>query len=496
MTALTCTLTNAGRAALLAPGGGGTAAVQIVAAGITATAFTVAPTLTALPSEIKRLATISGVAIDATTIHLTIRDDSTDAYTARGIGLYLADGTLFAVYGQATPILGKAEASTFYLAADLKMLAGQASQVTFGNTNFINPPASETVKGVAYLAKIAEALAGAVADKLITPATMKAVLDNYVAATKLGAPNGVATLGPDGKLLVSQRPPIDLIDVFAVASQAAMLALAATVGDFAVRADINRVFVLQAAPATAIGNWLEISTPAPVSSVNGKLGTVVLNPADVGAVPVARSVTGAGLLAGQGGALGADRVFELLAANAAEALAGLVENKVLTPASLATILARLSASVPTSRTIGGSGLVTGGGALDADRALDVAVASLAEIVAGVTDAKAVTPYCLANLPKSLTPNGYYIWPGGFMMQWIQYRNVFTAEATVPITFPLSFTEMVLPQVATAFISSGSKFKDLGAQIMPASLGSGTVQLQASESQSPRADGFDIIIFGK
>lgn len=496
MTALTCTLTNAGRAALIAPGGGGTAAVQIVAAGITATAFTVAPTLTALPGEIKRLATVSGVSTDATTIHVTIRDDSSDAYTARGIGLYLADGTLFAVYGQAQPILGKAEVSTFYLAADFKLLAGQAAQVTFGDTTFINPPASETVKGVAYLATIVEALAGAVADKLITPATMKAVLDNYVAASKLGAPNGVATLGPDGKLLISQRPPIDLIDVFAVASQAAMLALAATPGDFAVRADNGRVYVLQSTPATTLANWLEISTPAPVSSVNNKVGTVVLDAADVGAVPVARSVTGAGLLAGQGGALSTDRVFELLAANAAEALAGLVANKVLTPASLASILAQLGATVPDTRMIGSTGLVTGGGSLAADRALDVAIASFVEIVAGVTDAKAVTPYGLANLPKSLTPNGYYMWPGGFMMQWIQYRNVFTAEATVPITFPLSFTEMVLPQVATAFITSGSKFKDLGAQIMPASLGSGTVQLQASESQSPRADGFDIILFGK
>lgn len=496
MTALTCTLTNAGRAALLAPGGGGTAAVQIVAAGLTATAFAVAPTLTALPGELKRVATVAGIAVDDTTIHLTIRDDSTDAYTARGIGLYLADGTLFAVYGQPQPILSKAEVSTFYLAADLKMLAGQAAQVSFGDTDFINPPASESVKGIAYLATIAEALAGAVADKLITPATMKAVLDSYVAADKLGVPNGVATLGPDGKLIVSQRPPIDLIDVFPAANQAAMLALAATVGDFAVRVDINRVFVLQATPATVLGNWLEISTPAPVSSVNGKLGTVVLDAADVGAVPVGRSVTGAGLLAGQGGGLNANRVFELLAASATEALAGLVANKVLTPASLASILAQLGAAVPGTRTIGGTGLVSGGGALDADRALDVAIASFVEIVAGITDAKAVTPYGLANLPKSLTPNGYYIWPGGFMMQWIQYRNVFTAEATVPITFPLSFTEMVLPQVATAFISGGSKFKDLGAQIMPASLGSGTVQLQASESQSPRADGFDIIIFGK
>jgi hypothetical protein len=33
---------------------------------------------------------------------------------------------------------------------------------------------------------------------------------------------------------------------------------------------------LQAAPPAVLANWLEISTPAPVSSVNGKVGAVVL----------------------------------------------------------------------------------------------------------------------------------------------------------------------------------------------------------------------------
>jgi hypothetical protein len=48
----------------------------------------------------------------------------------------------------------------------------------------------------------------------------------------------VATLGEDGKLALAQRPPIDLIDVWPVASEAQMLALAdATAGDFAVRSD-------------------------------------------------------------------------------------------------------------------------------------------------------------------------------------------------------------------------------------------------------------------
>ena len=153
-------------------------------------------------------------------------DSSDDTYTARGFALYLSDGTLFAVYGQADPFLGKYSASHFLTAIDLKFTAGEAALIEFGDANFLNPPATETEKGVAYLASIAEALAGAVADKIITPAALAAVLENYVASSLLGAIDGVATLGPDGKLVEAQRPPADMFQVFVVANESAMLALA------------------------------------------------------------------------------------------------------------------------------------------------------------------------------------------------------------------------------------------------------------------------------
>jgi hypothetical protein len=48
-------------------------------------------------------------------------------------------------------------------------------------------------------------------------------------------------------------------------------------------------------PRLGPANWLEISTPAPVSSVNGKVGAVALGAGDVGAVPAGRRVdTGGG----------------------------------------------------------------------------------------------------------------------------------------------------------------------------------------------------------
>jgi hypothetical protein len=414
----------------------------------------------------------------------------------RSVALYLNDGTLFAIYSQPNPICDKVDVSTFFMAADLTFAASDVTAITFGNTNFLNPPATTATQGVAYLATIAEALLGAVTDKIITPAAMSAVLANYVAASQLGIANGVATLGADGKLLISQRPPIDLIDVWPVANQAAMLALSsATVGDFAVRADNGLVYVLQSLPASTLGNWLQISTPSPVSSVNGKTGTVVLVPADIGGVPTSRTVTGGGLVTG-GGDLSANRVLTVAIASAAEALAGTDNTKAVTPAALASILALIAASTPANRTIATTGLLSGGGDLSANRTLNVGIASSSDIATGSRNDVAITPAGLAGLPKSLTPNGYFMWPGGFMVQWVQYRGVLTTETTVNVSFPIAFTSVVLPQSATAYLSAPSSFRDLWCQVMDPSLGGATIQLQSATSNDKRCDGFDLIVFGK
>ena len=62
-----------------------------------------------------------------------------------------------------------------------------------------------------------------------------------------------------------------------------MLALDAQVGDIAVRTDLQKSFILKAAPASTLLNWQELLNPvSPVQSVNGKTGTVVLSKSDVG----------------------------------------------------------------------------------------------------------------------------------------------------------------------------------------------------------------------
>lgn len=76
----------------------------------------------------------------------------------------------------------------------------------------------------------------------------------------------------------SQLPPLAISDTFPVASEAAMLALTAQVGDVAVRTDLNKSFILRVSPATTLANWQELLTPTDaVASVQGRTGVVALD---------------------------------------------------------------------------------------------------------------------------------------------------------------------------------------------------------------------------
>ena len=109
-------------------------------------------------------------------------------------------------------------------------------------------------------------------------AATKAYADTKIASTEKGANNGVATLGSDGKLTTGQIPDVTITDTFVVASEAAMLALTAQVGDVAVRTDVNKTFILKTAGATVLANWQELLTPTDsVLSVDGQTGVVNLS---------------------------------------------------------------------------------------------------------------------------------------------------------------------------------------------------------------------------
>lgn len=97
-----------------------------------------------------------------------------------------------------------------------------------------------------------------------------------------GANNGYASLDGSGKVPVAQLPAIAITDTFVVADETEMLALTAETGDIAIRTDLSKSFILAAEPASTLGNWKELLSPAAaVSSVAGRVGDVVLSNTDI-----------------------------------------------------------------------------------------------------------------------------------------------------------------------------------------------------------------------
>ena len=104
-----------------------------------------------------------------------------------------------------------------------------------------------------------------------------AVTLNYI-TTQKGAANGLAELDGSGLIPTHHLPALAITTTQVVASQAAMLALTAQVGDVAVRTDVNKSFILTATPATTLGNWQELLTPTDaVLSVDGSTGAISLS---------------------------------------------------------------------------------------------------------------------------------------------------------------------------------------------------------------------------
>lgn len=179
--ALQLIVTNAGRAALVNAQQNGTAPVIISALGLSAAGLIGNPAMVALPGEFKRINTLSGQAVGADVIHLLARDESADVYSVRSIALYLANGTVFAIYGQTTPILDKAAASVMLLAADIKFADISAASLNFGDANFLNPPATETMQGVAELATQVETDTGTDDARIVTPKKLRAAVFSWFA---------------------------------------------------------------------------------------------------------------------------------------------------------------------------------------------------------------------------------------------------------------------------------------------------------------------------
>ncbi|MCG7349289.1 gp53-like domain-containing protein [Sphingomonas sp. ACRSK] len=394
MSKLVLVITQAGQARFAAAQLGDTIDLQVARVGLTDRAFVAAPTLTGLPGEFRSVETVSGAVVGDNIVHMIVRDAEPLAYTVRGFGLFLADGTLLAAYCHDAPLFEKSTASEMHLALDIAFPVGQVAALTFGDTNFLNPPATTEIKGVAELATQAEVDAGTDAARIVTPRTL------------------------------AQR--------------------------------------LSALTTSIFG----------------------------------RKVATAGLATG-GGDLSADRTITVTAASAAEADAGALATKALTPASLVNVLASIAARVPLTRRINTSGLVLGGATLATDPTISVPAATAEQLLAAAASNVALTPQSFGGLAKLFDANGYYTLPGGLIVQWVSYRALLADEPAVTLTYPIAFPNGCLFALTCPYISASSQARDGWTQIVgnpgPASC---LIQVQADDQNDRRIDGINLLVIGR
>nr|WP_000040509.1 phage tail protein [Escherichia coli] len=160
MSKLLFTMTDAGRQELVNANKTGTNKVEIVSVGLGGRYYVTSTSQTNITNEIKRLTTIGGKVVSPDTIHVTAKDDSKDEYVVHTIGLYTNKGTLFAVYSQEQAIINKASSTIALISSDIAIKTLDTKNIIFGDVEFINPPATETVVGVARFANEQEIDAG------------------------------------------------------------------------------------------------------------------------------------------------------------------------------------------------------------------------------------------------------------------------------------------------------------------------------------------------
>lgn len=101
-----------------------------------------------------------------------------------------------------------------------------------------------------------------------------------------GVAGGIAELDSTGLLKSSQLPSVAITNTYVVVDEAEMLGLAVNQGDVAVRSDLTSTFIFKGGDPAEVLNWQELPTPtnSGVLSVNGKTGVVTLSAGDINAL--------------------------------------------------------------------------------------------------------------------------------------------------------------------------------------------------------------------
>jgi hypothetical protein len=143
--------------------------------------------------------------------------------------------------------------------------------------------------------------ASQISDSTTTGRSVLTAVDAAAARTAIGAGTGTSNLAigstgttakagdwfpafseVTGTIGTSQLPPLAVNEVFAPATQAAMLLLTAERGDVAIRQDTGKTYILSTDSPSTLADWKLITAVGDVASVAGRTGAVVLTKTDVG----------------------------------------------------------------------------------------------------------------------------------------------------------------------------------------------------------------------
>ena len=174
MSALIPVITTAGLQAVFnAQDDGLEATIAEIALGSTGWSPTAGAT--SLQNEINRIS-VGGERVTSSQIHLSGVEDGSQNYWVREIGIYLDDGTLFAVWSHASQALAyKSAGVDLLLSFDLALSALPANSVTIQAGGSLSLPAATTAKrGIVRLAD-ADDIADATSDAAVTPQQLDVV---------------------------------------------------------------------------------------------------------------------------------------------------------------------------------------------------------------------------------------------------------------------------------------------------------------------------------
>ena len=188
-------ITAAGQAALVNAAHDGTNKITINRVDFGTGQYAPSSSQTDLKERVATATSVSGTNAGDNVIHVVAQDSGTQAYAVHEIGIYAtvdgsSDQILFAVYSDASgnPILEKTTQSIACLAFDLLIASAGVSNIEFGDTSFLMPPATTSTAGVARLATSADLAAGTDGTKIVTPS----VMNSYLKAQLIAAlPTGI-----------------------------------------------------------------------------------------------------------------------------------------------------------------------------------------------------------------------------------------------------------------------------------------------------------------